>query len=352
MDPYSISIKEIKRDVLDWVYPYAKQGLKLGIKPFLNGIIVDYYEILTRKKCSKPCIEDNVCNPLTGRCIKEGGSAWKKVMEKYPEYRTYAKLPMERYTTGITNFSGTPWYNLVAMLYLLIKHDNDCIVLPYMSKSEKFTKKEAEKFRKKKQHHENISLRWIKSDKVISVPKDFWKKLKECDDITKRFIVFPFGYTYIDGGHANYIVYDKYTRIMERFEPHGIIIDNILDEKIVKLFIDNMGADFIKTYLRPLDFCPYLGFQNIEVLEGKKQYMDPGGFCAAWSAWYADLRLTNPQLGRKEVIELAMNKMQKSPKYFTKYIRNYAEFLVSISNILKKSKDPEVDIIKMIQKYG
>ena len=53
----------------------------------------------------------------------------------------------------------------------------------------------------------------------------------------------------------------------------------------------------------------------------------PGGYCAIWSCWYAELRLANPNKDRKYVIKHALKKLKESDMTLTEYIRNYAEYV-------------------------
>ena len=54
---------------------------------------------------------------------------------------------------------------------------------------------------------------------------------------------------------------------------------------------------------------------------------DPGGFCAAWSAWYVDTRLSNPNKSRKQVVDMALDKFKNDQGSMTQYIRSYSVFI-------------------------
>lgn len=73
---------------------------------------------------------------------------------------------------------------------------------------------------------------------------------------------------------------------------------------------------------------------------------DPGGFCAAWSLWYANLRLANPDRTRKEVIQRSISTIKESDITFTNFIRNYSSGMVLFSKRLAKSKNPNKTFIK------
>lgn len=217
-----------------------------------------------------------------------------------------------------TRFQGSPEYNLRAMKYLQKKFSDCCVIIPKVS-SNNFT-------------HQDISLRWIQTNKrsgKFSIPDDFWKLFIKCND--KRFIIFPFGFTCItSGGHANYMIYDKDTHSIERFESYGKSKRQCtnpvgIDAKLNKLFKANLGNDFIKKYYKPLDFMSSKSFQSVQEDEKENKPGDPeGGFCAAFCCWYAELRLSNPNKDRKRLVKIALERLQNSDISLTEYIRGYS----------------------------
>jgi glutaredoxin len=149
--------------------------------------------------------------------------------------------------TEVTKFDGSPWYSLVAMIYLSKKHNNDCIVIPRENLS-------------KPRKQSEISLRWDESNQRIHIPTDFWKYYNKCNGC-KRFIVFPFGFSCKEVSHANYVIYDTQNKTMERFEPYGDIKNFInyknnkclsvdVDKELIKLFKNQFGNDYIKKYYK------------------------------------------------------------------------------------------------------
>ena len=69
--------------------------------------------------------------------------------------------------------------------------------------------------------------------------------------------------------------------------------------------------------------------------------IDPVGFFSVWSAWYIDVRLSNPDIDRKELVNWALGKLKKIKKdknggrSFTQFIRDYAEMIVEVSEEIK-----------------
>lgn len=232
-----------------------------------------------------------------------------------------------------TSFVGSPYYSYIAMIYLSKKHRNCCVVFP---------------INKPPERHEELSLRWNEKLNKITVPDNFWEAFTKCNG-NKRFIVFPFGFSCCKkSGHANYIIYDVILRTMERFEPHGDIneildksmlkcVDAPVDDALIKLFKENLGENFISKYYKPLEFCPQLGFQTLQEKDEYKKY-DPSGFCSAWSCWYADLRLLNPDVKSKNLIVETISALKKSPRKLTDFIRNYSQFIVDASKYLQDNE--------------
>lgn len=215
-----------------------------------------------------------------------------------------------------TSFKGTAKYNIKAMKYLSKKHKNHCVIIP-------------ETNLKKSVEHSEVSLRWNQTkeyDGYISIPKGFWKAVDKCKG-SKRFVIFPFGFTCSDGsGHANYMIYDSKNKSLERFEPYGYKESDCinapdLDENIRDMMQKKWE---IREYYKPLDFIPMIGVQTIQRNEYNEKKGDPVGFCSVWAAWYADLRLTNPDTPRDILVKKAITELQNRPENFTQFARNYS----------------------------
>ena len=237
-----------------------------------------------------------------------------KFIGGYTELISDITIPEGNKVTN-TPFKGNPEYNLKVMKYLAHKYNKDCVVIP--DNRLKGSLKQSE-----------VSLRWNEEnvDGYISIPKGFWKSLDKCKG-KRRFIIFPFGFTCMDGtGHANYMIYDYKTKNIERFEPYGYKPNKCinapgLDEAIYGLLKEKWE---INNYYKPLDFMPKIGPQTIQKREKDETDNDPTGFCSMWAAWYADLRLANPDTPRDEIIKRAIEELNDRPETFTEFIRNYS----------------------------
>jgi glutaredoxin len=253
------------------------------------------------------------------------------------------------------NFAGYPWEDLVSMLYIMHQHPKECVAIPIglLTSSGKLTSKA----QKVKQFFDT-SLEWSEKKNNFVVPVGLWNSVKSCLAKESKFIVMPFGFNCINGlAHANFLVYNSETKELERFDPHGVIQNACLNpprfaEKLGKLFNDNVKRGMVKKVYDPLDYCPVISFQYIQEGEIKeKKPDDPRGFCIAWSAWYADTRLSNPNKSREDVVKMSLKELKDRPTSFTEFIRNYAGFLEKVGKELKRGKSPGDVFTKYIQKY-
>jgi len=277
----------------------------------------------------------------------------RKTSRKNLIFKNISEITRSKYNTlrynirhNTTYFKGSPNYNLLVMLYFKYKYKNECTVIP-LNFEEIYSV-----FNKRglRIRHEDVSIRYIEEKNKLSFPDEFWNYFLSCiDDPYIRYIIFPFGFTCKDSGHANYMVYDTKLKSLERFEPHGQTfgkcVSEPVDEMILEAFKENLGKDFVKTYYKPLDFCPPINLQTIqerqkEIGRNRKKIIrpnDPVGFCAAWAAFYADLRLLHPDIDRKELIRYAINEIHNQTNNFTTFIRNYSIFLNTIYDELFNS---------------
>lgn len=246
----------------------------------------------------------------------------------------------------VTCYLGGGKYDVAALIYLAQKHRNDCVISMWDGDPRYL-------------HGDHLPaitqrLAWIQSDNPsrpqmgrLHAPEGFWEKMRECLESDKRLIIIPFSLRCANGtGHRNFLIYDKSTRSMERYEPYGAPVDSChdglgMDRKIAQLFAHHMGEDFITKYHEPLSFCPKMGVQRIETNEpGAWRSGDPNGFCAAWSTWYADMRMMNPDVPRHILIEKAINDLHTHPGTFSAYIRSYSQFLANLCDRLAATEAP------------
>jgi len=255
-----------------------------------------------------------------------------------------------------TNFKGSSWEDLVSMIYLLHRHPKDCVAIPkdLLTGSGKITQKG---FNVKS--FNNTSLTWSANENMFYIPVGLWDSIKDCLKRKPRFIVMPLG---INGlvkskrvSHANFLIYNAGTKVLERFEPHGKPMANFLnipnfEKKLAELFNNNVHKDMIREVYDPLSFCPAVNVQKIQSNEFDKKIGEIGGFCVAWSAWYADIRMSNPKKSRSEVVSMGIEKLKKNNYSFTQFIRSYSSFLTKVGEQLKNSNNPAAVFAAYVRK--
>ena len=162
-----------------------------------------------------------------------------------------------------------------------------------------------------------------------------------------RFLIIPIGIEQLVNNnnlsHANYLIFDFELMEVERFEPHGSTVPyglnynpSLLDDILEARF---RGIDEKIKYIKPKDYLPKVGFQFMDAYEDKKKKIgDPSGFCALWSIWYVDMRLTYKELDRKSLVKLLLKSIRNQNVSYKNMIRNYSQNIIQIRDkVLQKS---------------
>lgn len=143
--------------------------------------------------------------------------------------------------------------------------------------------------------------------------------------------------------HANIALYDKKTNTLVRFEPYGdwkFFDSENLDDLLVNTF--NSITKQKVQFLNPIKYLNTAKFQSLsndtELMNARLG--DPAGYCLAWCIWFVELKLSNPDVEYKELVENAMtnildnSKTKENPVML--YIRNYSNLLDKEKNKLLK----------------
>jgi ankyrin repeat protein len=155
-------------------------------------------------------------------------------------------------------------------------------------------------------------------------------------DTTKRFLIIPVGIELSSGAHANILLYDKETHELERFEPYGKDYPPGFNynPKSLDLALKNFFSNFFVSlkYFSPSDYETKIGLQLLDSYEYQKEKNigDPGGFCAAWSLWYVEMRLNNINISRTELINKLINHIRMKQIPFRTIIRNFTKNIMDI----------------------
>ncbi|AYV78955.1 MAG: ankyrin repeat protein, partial [Edafosvirus sp.] len=242
----------------------------------------------------------------------------------------------------ICTFTGTTLDVLVGLIYLLKTHPDACSTL-----TKNFSaNKDLCRFYKSigiimntRCEFLNFEIVWI--HQKLYLIENFSEHFKKClSNNNKKFIIIPLGIEMRQGSHANYLIYDKTLNEIERFEPHGSnapfglnynanLLDDILETKF-------QNIDTNIKYIKPKDYLPKIGLQLLDINESKKKQIgDPGGFCALWSIWYVDMRLTYSNIPRNKLIANMIKTIKYNNISFKNLIRNYSKEILEIrDNIL------------------
>jgi len=240
--------------------------------------------------------------------------------------------------------------------------------LIYMYPEEKVQEKKYEKYMEFKKAPENKSYfggynkNFIFKDGL----EKLLKKYKECKK-NKKILCVP-----IQVGekavHNNMLVFNFYSKTLERYEPHGNKIvkegyDNEyfdkVCEKMVLYFNDNNEK---MEYLAPNKTCPikknkelqnvYAGFQKDESIQKrilsitekeliyKNILFEEGGYCVMWSFFVMDLRLKFPKLDPRLLYSTALKDLNKGSDGLIRFIRGFTNrFVDDLEKNLKDYKD-------------
>ena len=69
--------------------------------------------------------------------------------------------------------------------------------------------------------------------------------------------------------------------------------------------------------------------------------LDPGGYCCAWSFFYANLRLKYPRLSGAEIIRKSMDIIGTNPKTFRSFIHGQVKYLHKLMKRINKKSNFE-----------
>ncbi len=274
------------------------------------------------------CKKCNNCIDYSSYPIKQGGKCIK--VGKYEQ-------------TEMCYFVGLSVDVLIGLLYLLEKHPNtgSTLTTNFIKNSDLCSYLSIIGFETNtKCEFMNFEIVWIY--KRLFFSENFEANFKKCINNNKiRFIIIPLGIEIVEGSHANYIIFDKQTFEIERFEPYGSnspsnydynehLLDSILAFKFNEMYVN------IK-YISPMKYLPKISFQYLDTYERKtKKIGDPGGFCALWSIWYTDMRLTYPDYDRKILAEKLLKDIRMEGLSFKNLIRNYSLNITTVrDNVFK-----------------
>lgn len=309
-----IEFKKQQKSLCDSDLVVNTESLKC-LKPTASSIKKYYIKSLVQKLDCPPKKE---FDKLRRKCVPKG-----KILDVNLLYNDVLETSYDQ-SEILTNLDTDPAIIIATMKFISKKYPQAAILYP---------KKKSVKTLNKK----DIKLMWNANNiSRIEVPSHFWKSWKDAQfDPSIRFIVCFIGLKpeKSPGAHANLLFYDKNTNEIERFDGLGAHVSkkyrmNDFDERMKELL--NEQTDIFKQppkYFNPIDFCPAKRaiFQTKEIDEIPGA--DLTGNCAVWRLWYIHIRLSNPHLNRKQLIELADLKL-KDTGNLHKYIKSYQKYIL------------------------
>lgn len=196
------------------------------------------------------------------------------------------------------------------------------------------------------------------------------KNIVNCVKRNEKMILIPLGYVTQKSGHSNMLIYKVNNNIIEHFEPHGDQFQGMKTiqnnaEKMILRFINTLNGYLREnglheaTYVKASQVCPYIkGFQAIEEASTLKRYkqFESAGYCSAWSYFFAELNLKNPNLTSNELLENVYNYLttkDSASNYLRSVIRGYTGYIYHvIDRYLEIFFKPRIRIENLIGKHG
>lgn len=243
---------------------------------------------------------------------------------------------------------GVPMQYMISDKYLTVKYRNELLGIP-KTENEQIIQKLITKCNSYSFIISPYFVVWGGEDTYFIHDEIEFHLLKQLKNDNIRFIYIKLTIVCDNFIHANAIIYDKNNGILERFEPYGII--NIVDNKKLDEFIIDKLKNMLElrtnrkiTYYSPDKLFSSVGFQTLsdDSNINKKKLGDPKGYCLAWTFWYIEMRITNPDVLPNVLIEQSIkliinNYKNDNFEKFINFIRGYGSHLNGIKNNFLKN---------------
>lgn len=172
------------------------------------------------------------------------------------------------------------------------------------------------------------------SDLTFSVSKKLENYLHKCKENKKiQFYIIPIALIFPNtfesnditvntSGHSNVVIIDTKNGVIEFFEPHGIyykgnqvmynteLIIRTVISQILPLFSPKNNINYI--FENVYSSCPYFGIQTTD------------SYCLAWSLFYTELRILNPEHTSQDIINILSEWDQP---FRLEYIKKYISYI-------------------------
>ena len=226
-----------------------------------------------------------------------------------------------------TNYQGTVLLRYLHLLFLTKKRNNVFHSINHNVTNAKFL----ETFNTRYLGYINIDFKPVINTFINNIHIDNFIESK------KQFFIIPLFLNLISkkSAHLNTFIYNKKTKDLEYFEPHGLFYSNEFRKRkticqLVKQDLKSKGLDIKRIiYINRYLFGPqhYNHAEFMHVCKG-----DPEGFCQVWSFWFIDYRVKHYEQAAVQLATKFTKELQKDKLSFKSFIRNYGEQITMFKN--------------------
>jgi hypothetical protein len=248
----------------------------------------------------------------------------------------------------MATFTGATLDVLFGLIYILTKFNNTCTTVNnIINKEKEESKSKEEESKESKNNNLNFELLW--NGDILSLPESFITYFNSCTQNDKKlFTIVPLAIILDKGSHANYLIYDKKLKTVERFEPHGQSVPVGFDYNYLKLdrALSLLFLDINKKirYVSPVEYMPKIGFQQLGILEQNSKIGDPGGFCAIWTIWYVEQRLTYIDIKNDYLVGQLLKTIKINNISFQNLVRNYSKNITEIRDKILNNANLDINM--------
>ena len=146
----------------------------------------------------------------------------------------------------------------------------------------------------------------------------------------KRFFAMRVNLQSFSDAHANIIIYDTKKNTLELFDPHGSKTMDKFEPMKVRHMLNvifkkiSPHIEFLQSY----EINPYIGLQTIQ---GGSEYLrqpdEVLGYCGAWTFFYLQMRIANPELSQMSLIKQIKGEIINKGNFFN-MMRNYVKYII------------------------
>lgn len=276
---------------------------------------------------------------------------------------TNVKLPPSENSHEFGTFNADSIHNITYLMYILNKYSNVTIPMQYPNIEKHMWDTYLLNLNETNlQKHDSMisTLGFYTSSFYAIVPHIvFWRNknfkhlnsniefyLKRAIKSNCRFVILKLTLApQISFLHANILIYDKTRNTVTRFEPYGDwdFADSYhLDKMLFELFEKVIDQQYKSTFkfIRPNEYLDKTKFQSTSLGDDYeyKNLGDPDGYCLAWSYWFVELKLLNPDVNEKDLVKNAFDLILKENKDsinpILQHIRGYSKHLDKEKNAI------------------